>query len=286
VHEAGAMIIQEQGDHLILIRQTDHAVLAGHFAHELGSDTFALPAPLESFALAATEHDNGWNEWELLPELDPVTFLPYSFMSIPTRDHIELYQRGIERVVKVDHYAGLLVSMHCLGLYDRTRATMPGFSAKYIKAHESQTVNDFLQTLRLQQLRLKVDLRADPRTKDFTDEKWLQTNLLRLEALDRLSLYFCMGPLESATIDAVPADYQGKEVDWNLQPEGSHAVTLEPYPFRRDPLEISILTRRIPRHRYADDADFQKTLGQAPYFALKFTVRAGGAHMRARGAGI
>jgi len=26
------MIIQEQGDHLILIRQTDHAVLSGYFA--------------------------------------------------------------------------------------------------------------------------------------------------------------------------------------------------------------------------------------------------------------
>jgi hypothetical protein len=279
------MIIQEQGDHLVLIRQTDHAVLAGHFARELGNDAFAGPQPAESFRLAATEHDNGWNEWELLPEIDPVTFLPYSFMSIPTRDHIELYQRGIERLVKVDHYAGLLVSLHCLGLYDRTRATMPGFSAKYIKSQETQMVSDFLQTLRLQQLRLKVDLRADPKMKDFTEEKWLQANSLRLEALDRLSLYFCMGPLEGATIDAVPADYKGAEVDWELQPDGTNAATLEPYPFRRDPLEISILARRIPKRRYADDSDLQKTLAQAPYFALKFTLRAGGAHMRAHSAG-
>ena len=276
------MIIQEQGDHLVLIRQTDHAVLAGHFARELGNQAFTAPAPQDSFILAATEHDNGWNEWELLPEIDPVTFLPYSFMSIPTRHHIELYQRGIERVVKVDHYAGLLVSLHCLGLYDRTRATMPGFSAKYVRAHESQIVNDFLQTLRLQQLRLKVDLRADTRTKDFTDEKWLQANLLRLEALDRLSLYFCMGPLEAATIDAVPADYRGMDVDWNLEPDGTNAATLEPYPFRRDPLEISILARRIPRRRYSDDVDLRRTLGQANYFALKYTLRAGGARMRAR----
>ena len=280
------MIIQEQGDHLVLIRQTDHAVLAGHFARELGNDAFAAPEPAESFRLAATEHDNGWNEWELLPEIDPVTFLPYSFMSIATRDHIELYQRGIERLVKVDHYAGLLASLHCLGLYDRTRATMPGFSAKYIKSQETQMVSDFLQTLRLQQLRLKVDLRADAKMKDFADEKWLQANSLRLEALDRLSLYFCMGPLEGATIEAVPADYKGAEVDWELQPEGINAATLEPYPFRRAPLEISILARRIPRRRYADDGDLQKTLAQAPYFALKFTVRAGGARMRAHSAGI
>ena len=275
------MIIQEHGDHLVLIRQTDHAVLSGHFARELGNELFTRPEPLDSMCLAATEHDNGWNEWELLPGIDPVTFSPYTFMSVPTAEHIELYQRGIERLVKVDRYAGLLVSLHCSVLYDRTRATMPGYSAKYVKSQESATVNEFLQRLRLQQLRLKVDLRADGATRDFSDEKWVRANAQRLEALDRLSLYFCLRPLEAATIDAVPADYKGTEVDWELQPDGKNAVTLEPYPFRRDPLEISILARRIPKRRYADDTDFQKTLGQAAYFAQKFTLRAGGARTRA-----
>ena len=279
------MIIQEQGDHLILIRQTDHAVLSGYFAREAGNEIFVRPEPRESFQLAATEHDNGWNEWELRPRIDSVTFLPYSFMSLPTQEHIDLYQRGIERVVKVDRYAGLLVSMHCAGLYDRTRATMPGFSAKYVKAQEAPVVNDFLQRLRLQQLRLKVDLRGDPATKDFADEKRLQANAQRLEALDRLSLYFCLGPMEAATIDAVPADYRGTEVDWNLQPEGINGAKLQPYPFRRDPLEISILARRIPKRRYADDLELQKVLALAPYFGQKFTLRDGGTRMTARVAG-
>jgi len=280
------MIIQEHGDHLIVIRQTDHAVLSGYFAREAGNENFARPEPLESFQLAATEHDNGWNEWEVQPRIDPVTFLPYSFMSLPTAEHIDLYQRGIERVVKVDRYAGLLVSMHCAGLYDKTRATMPGFSAKYVKAHEAGVVNDFLQRLRLQQLRLKVDLRGDPTTKNFAEEKWVQANAQRLEALDRLSLYFCLGPVEPATIDAVAADYKGKEVDWDLQPEENDGATLEPYPFRRDPLEISTLARRIPKRRYADDLDLQRTLAQAPYFGQKFTLRAGGTRMQARVASL
>jgi hypothetical protein len=281
-NEGSAMIIQEHGDHLILIRQTDHAVLSGYFAREAGNENFVRPEPFDSFQLAATEHDNGWNEWELQPRIDPVTFLPYSFMSLPTLEHMDLYQRGIERVVKVDRYAGLLVSMHCAGLYDKTRATMPGFSAKYVKSHEAPLVSDFLQRLRLQQLRLKVDLRSDPATKDFSDEKWLQANAQRLEALDRLSLYFSLGPTEPATIDAVPADYRGREVDWDLQPEENNAATLEPYPFRRDPLEISILVRRIPKRRYSDDLELQKVLAQASYFAQKFTLRAGGARTRAQ----
>src|SRR5207248_11804432 len=94
--EASAMIIQEQGEHLVLIRQTDHAVLAGHFARELGSEEFALPQPQDSLILAATEHDNGRNEWELLPEIDQVTFLPMRLMSMSHHDHLERSPRGIE----------------------------------------------------------------------------------------------------------------------------------------------------------------------------------------------
>src|ERR1700686_1908200 len=91
-NEGSAMIIQEHGDHLILIRQTDHAVLSGYFARELGNENFAGLEPLESLQHPAGEHDNGWKEWELQPRLDPVSFLPYSFMSVPTREHIDLYR--------------------------------------------------------------------------------------------------------------------------------------------------------------------------------------------------
>ena len=278
------MIIQEQGDQLILIRQTDHAVLSGFFARALGNKLFKRPEPFESFCLAAAEHDNGWNEWELLPQIDPKTFSPYNFMSIPTEEHIALYQRGIERVVRADRYAGLLVSMHCAGLYDRTRATMPGFSAKYVKSTETHLVTDFIQRLRLQQLRLKVDLRADPIMKAYADDNSLQANLQRLEALDRLSLYFCLAPLDGSTIDAVPVDGNGSEADWDLQPAGPSYVTLQPYPFQKDPLEISILARRVPKRPYADENEFHKILAQAPYFAINFILSADGARIQSRSA--
>jgi hypothetical protein len=278
--EGSVMIIQEQGDQLILIRQTDHAVLAGFFARALGNKNFSRPEPFESFCLAAAEHDNGWYEWELLPQIDPKTFTPYNFMTIPTEEHIALYQRGIERVVRADRYAGLLVSMHCSGLYDRTRATMPGFSAKYVKSTESHLVSDFLQRLRLQQLRLKVDLRADPALKAYAEDHTLQLNLQRLEALDRLSLYFCLAPLDGSTIDAVPVNGTGGEADWDLQPAGTNFVTLNPYPFQKDPLEISILARRVPKRPYADEHEFHKILAHAPYFAMNFTLSANGARIQ------
>lgn len=278
------MILQEHGDQLLVIRQTDHAILSGFFAREWGNDLFKRPEPFESFCLAASEHDNGWREWELAPELDPKTRLPYSFMSIPTEEHVVLYQRGIERLVKADRYAGLLVSIHCAGLYDRARATLPGFSAKYVKSNESHLVNDFLQRLKLQQLRLKVDLRVNPTTKDFAEEKLLEVNARLLETLDRLSLYFCLNALEDVTIDGVPLHHEGNEIDWELRPDDNNAVSLSPYVFRRSPLAVSILVRRVPKRLYGDDLDFQKALARAPYFAMNFTLRAGSTADRTRSA--
>ncbi len=270
------MIVREQGDELVLIRQTDHAVLSGFFAREWGNELFQRPELFESLWLAASEHDNGWQEWELQPEIDPKTRLPYSFMSLPTDAHIQLYQRGIDRAVKCDRYAGLLVSMHASGLYDRARATIPGFSAKYVKSTETELVSGFLQGLKLQQLRLKVDLRGDTAMKDLVQDKLLENNSRRLEALDRLSLYFCMSSApREATIENVPVDDQGSEVDWELRPDGSNAVSLGPYPFRREPLQVSILTRKVPKRLYIDSLDFQKTLARAPYTALNCSKKAG-----------
>jgi hypothetical protein len=270
------MIVQEQGDELILIRQTDHAVLSGFFAREWGNELFRRPEPFESVRLAAAEHDNGWREWELQPQIDPRTRLPYSFMSLPTEEHIALYQKGIERLAKIDRYAAMLVSLHASQLYDRTRATIPGYSAKYVKASETEMVNGFLQALKLQQLRLKVDLRSEPATKDFAQEKLLEINSRRLETLDRLSLYFCMNSPQEATMEAIPVDDQGSEVDLELRPQAGNAVSLAPYPFRKAPLTISILARRVPKRVYTGDLDFQKTLARAPYTAIDFRVYAGG----------
>jgi hypothetical protein len=283
------MIVQERGEELWVIRQTDHALLAGFLARQWGNDLFRRPEGFESFCLAVREHDNGWGEWELAPRIDPKTRAPYTFMSIPTEEHVGLYQRGIDRVVQVDRYAGLLVSLHCAGLYDRSKATIPGFSAKYVKSTESRAVSEFLQSLKLQQLRLKVDLRGNPATKGLTEEKSLDTNGRALEALDRLSLYFCLNSLADASIDNVPlyvndeipnqvnlnqdSREQGS-VDWELRPMGGNSVALTPYPFRKNPMPISILTRRVPKRIYGDELDFQGTLASAPYFPVEFTLHA------------
>jgi hypothetical protein len=88
--------------------------------------------------------------------------------------------------------------------------------------------------------------------------------------------------LQDATIEGVPVDDQGSEVDWELRPAGPNAVSLGPYPFRREPLQVSILARRVPKRLYSGSPDFQTTLARAPYTALNFTLHPGGALSSAR----
>ena len=254
------MILQERVDQLLVIRQTDHALLSGFLAREWGNGEFKRPELFESFCLAAREHDNGWAEWEQAPPLDPKTHLPYTFMSIPTEEHVALYERGIERIIKADPYAGLLVSMHCAGLYDRARATLPGFSAKYVKSADSRLVNEFLDRLKLQQIRLKSDLRANPATASLAEETSLERKSRLLEILDRISLYFCLQPGEDTTLEAVPADDRGGEVDCELRQASGNVVSLVPYPFHRDPLQISILARQVPGACMAAQRIFRRHL--------------------------
>jgi hypothetical protein len=80
-------------------------------------------------------------------------------------------------------------------------------------------------------------------------------------------------------------DDNGEEADWELRAAGVNEFTLDPYPFRREPLEFALLARRIPRRRYMDDLDLQNVLSAAPFFQLKFTLRSGMARERAFAAG-
>jgi hypothetical protein len=154
------MIVQ-QADPLIVIRQTDHAYLAGFFARELGNEAFPKPEPFPSFCLAAAEHDNGWQEWELAPAIDPKSFHPYTFMSIPTAEHVAVYQRGIERAgchPGSDAVLSLEIAASEFGRDGRYRAAIPE-----ICQNRGNIPPMILYAPSLQQLRLKVDLRANPR---------------------------------------------------------------------------------------------------------------------------
>jgi len=151
-----------------------------------------------------------------------------------------------------------------------------------VKSTETELVSGFLQALKLQQLRLKVDLRADAASKELVQEKLLESNSRRLEALEPpVALLLHDGTPRDATIESVPVDDQGSEVDWELRPDGPNAVSLglirsEGTAASEHPV------RRVPKRLYTGSLDFQTTLARAPYTALNLRCMAGGALSAAR----
>jgi len=99
---------------------------------------------------------------------------------------------------------------------------------------------------------------------------------------DRLSLLYLPRAARAGHDRCSAGGLPGLEADWDLQPEENGTVTLEPYPFRRDPLEISILARRIPKRRYADDVEFQKNAGASVVFRFEVHAARGPRKSRSR----
>jgi hypothetical protein len=77
----------------------------------------------------------------------------------------------------------------------------------------------------------------------------------------------------------------GKEVDWEVRPLGNSQFTIHPYPFRRDPLQFSILARRIPKRRYADDLELQAVVASAPFYNIRYTLKSRGVTNSSHAAG-
>jgi hypothetical protein len=71
----------------------------------------------------------------------------------------------------------------------------------------------------------------------------------------------------------VPLNDEGKEIDFFVRSAGHNQFTIDPYPFRRDPLDFAILARRIPKRRYSDRVDLQKVLTAAPFYNICYTLR-------------
>ena len=64
--------------------------------------------------------------WDLGPASQPDTGLPASFMEMPIPDHIELWARAPDRLLRQSRYAALLISMHGVRLYEiRDLDTLP-----------------------------------------------------------------------------------------------------------------------------------------------------------------
>ncbi len=241
------MIVRRQDGLLVLIRQLDHSALSGEFTRHWGNDRFEHPTPDEAVVLASARHDEGWREQDEKPLFDPQRKGPLHFRDIDVPEHAVFYRAGIERVIALDPYAGLLVSMHASGFYTRRYGT---FQVKMTKITDAvrPVITEFVTHQEMVQAALKRRI-WDPmqRRSEFERRLWAHYELLQV--WDRLSLFVCLNDLDRPAEDRLgplPVTTDGPVVELSVQARGNGIVALDPYPFDVPVLDASVPARTIP----------------------------------------
>ena len=257
------MIVAETDEHVRFVTQPAHAELAGQFAERWGNDCFERPEPATAMTIAATHHDAGWWAYDLRPHFQDGRLV--DFRSMPPDVWIDLYETGIDAVVDVDAYAGLVVSLHGAGLRRRRYGLSPSWP------DTPPAYAGFVDRQEAAQTRLRDDLRADGRLPAAGadclthlhrsgavpdgHESRLWTNYKRLQAWDTLSLALCMAgpPSRASEIRAVPTGTGRADETLSLDPIGDGEFWLSPYPFDDAPLIVSVPARTVEQSSFDDE---------------------------------
>jgi hypothetical protein len=276
------MIIAENSEHYRMITQNDHGDLAGQFAAHWGNEQFARLKPYQSMVLAAEAHDNGWWDWDVYPSVDEQG-VPLPFTRTPREIRSGFYGRGIDNVIGRDLYAGLMVSMHGVGLPQKRYGTMPTmadrqdeFSQRFI-AEREPTHKLLIETIRKSEQYAGMDSQ---------EQIWL--NYLMMQVFDRLSLFFCAN-FDLTTVPPTGAHTAGKgyygpsvkptpvrlgeeDTEIKLRAVDPKTVVVEPYPFDQSPLRVSVRAKLIPRIAYKSQEEFREAYAKAQREQFEFTL--------------
>ncbi|MGH3022632.1 MAG: DUF3891 family protein, partial [Gaiellaceae bacterium] len=213
----------------VVLGQPAHAWVAGRLAH-----AWAEPfEPREEVCLAADQHDVGWTAWELAPELDTATGLPYTFSALPPARRLALWARAGELVLPQSRYAALLVSLHGTLLVER----FPPQGDEELQ----RAVAGYLECEGAFQARMLESLRADPHYAPHATAETVARNRELVFAWDWLSLALLHGVTEgrrAAGLMLAPAD------------DDPERVAVTPWPFRPEALAV-VCEGRVLRGRFA-----------------------------------
>lgn len=260
------MLHREDPDGLIVMTQPMHAWIAAQLARQWGNAAFSTFAPWEEVCLGAEQHDVGMTAWDQAPTLNLRTGRPYSFMNMPTREHITGWARAGRQALAQGRYPALLTSLHGTGLYERyhdwTRDT----------PEEARAARAYLNDEYAFQEWLLDTLRRDPVYAPYATDEVVARNRRLVAAWDRFSLALCHGVRTPMTIADVPA--AARETSLTLAPIENDPlnVTVDPWPFRADTVRLVCEGRRLPQ-TFTDETAMRAALTAALWVTLVTELR-------------
>lgn len=226
------MLIADDGT--VAVTQGGHAEMCRAIGEAWGNDEFGAVEPV--VLLAAEQHELGWAELDAAPPLDERTGAPLTVGDMHFSRYIHAQIEGPRALAPRDPHAALLASLHHVSLYSR-----PGPVG--LLSRDGRRLRDFFARSE----ELQGALRA---IVDASDER-IEREWRLVRAWDGLS--------HDLLLDRAPCDRprvptaDGTLVTLRLERDGD-AITVDPWPFRSDAVEIPVRGRRLDDGRWSGDA--------------------------------
>lgn len=262
------MVVREDPDSAaaLCIPQSQHAALAGQLAAAWGNEVFEPFSPHAEVVEAATRHDDGMDDFDAEPELDPDTGLPRDFMRMPLDVWLGCWRQGPALVAEDSPYAGILVSLHGVGLLGYRRLDDPDEAA--VAA---------VWTGEQEELREEAahEVERDPEVAPGLGGGALERNRALIWAWDAMSLGVCV-PRLPGVYDEVPAAGGSEritfeEVEGTRDGDaftGTRTIAVDPWPFAGDTVELQARGRLLTE-RFEDRESMQAALVAAEVRVLR-----------------
>lgn len=262
------MIVRDTGFRWQVVAQPDHGDVCGTLAQGWGNEQFATSSGHDSVTIAARRHDDGWALWERTPNV-AADGRPLNVFDIGVEVHLAFFRAMIVAVSEEDRYAGLLASMHAVGIYTHRYDTDPALSMTRAAA-EQRLVDQFVEERKADHRRVQAEI-------NVSDEQlWL--DYLRVQVFDRLCLYFCLNDLvagETAAINPAPIDAAGAEARLEVTPVAPWEIAVAPYPFRTDPFRVELPRRLVPHQTWRSRHEFAAAYARTPVERTPITIHRG-----------
>ena len=265
------MILSRYDGRLMVIAQPDHGVQTGLIAQSWGNEEipFRTDRP-EATLLAARHHDDGWAVWERRPTLDTETQQPIQFLNVRAREHLAAYRAGITRAAQIDPWAGLLVSMHGVGLYNDRYGTyrLEELGEQHLTSEEQTLVDHFIHDMAELQNDLFAQATGRRPAEPPDGNHNVRADYLALQTWDRLSLQFAFRHAVDGVI--APLGHEGGRLV--CMNRGRFTLALDPFPFAEDRVELPVSARLVADRTYRTPEEFITALSDAAPTTIECVV--------------
>jgi hypothetical protein len=258
------MIIRTQPNgQLFCANQTSHALMAAQFCRHWGNHDFATPSPYDLVMNAIAQHDNGWFEWEIAPQVD-ANGAPLAFIPGPSyTEKLPIWQRGINRAAAQHPYMGLMTSRHTTLLYVGDLLRM--------EEEERRATQAFIAKQEAWTSETRHRLAGDAELHHAASEPVLMAHTRLLQFGDSSSLQVVMPWSHERLFPHCPVDFMGTYTSITLR-WADQEITFDPWPFDVDHFIVSIHGRLLDQTTFPNHAAYQAALAAAPWHSISWHV--------------